>query len=65
MSNLKKVVVLLVIVLLLVGISVQVNAENGLMDLNNFISSNSVANDTTNTTNTINTNIELNLLVES
>ena len=52
MSNLKKVVVLLVIVLLLVGISVQVNAENGLMDLNNFISSNSVTNDTTNTTGT-------------
>ena len=53
MSNLKKMVVLLVIVLLITGISVQVNAS-GIMDLNNFISTNETANEATNETTSLN-----------
>lgn len=53
MSNLKKMVVLLVIVLLITGISIQVNAS-GIMDLNNFISTNETANETTNETTSLN-----------
>ena len=60
MANLKKVIVLLVTVLLIVGISVQVNAS-GIMDLNNFIATNETTNTTTNTTTNITTNTTTNI----
>lgn len=63
MFKLKKLVVLLVVVVLMVGVSMQVKATDNPIDVTNLLTSNTT--DETNTTNTVNQNSTTNTANES
>ena len=63
MFKLKKLVVLLVVVVLMVGVSMQVKATDNPIDVTNLLTSNTI--DETNTTNTVNQNSTTNTANES